>query len=149
IDNSSVLSPAEWGTMLSGMEKFGTLVVTMEQCYSGAFSQPTIDNSQASRTSFASAVPADKQSAGASHFDPWAQTWFEGVNGATVYGANLAHNPDTDGNGRISVREAFDYSDAYDTASYDDPQYADSPSGCGSSIYLTKAPSLADILAAL
>jgi hypothetical protein len=47
------------------------------------------------------------------------------------------------------VREAFDYSAAYDTASYDDPQYADSPSGCGYGIYLTKAPTLIDIVAAL
>lgn len=147
VDDSTVITPAEWGTMLAGMNPFGTLVVTMEQCYSGAFSQPTLDNSQASQTSFASAVPANKVSAGATHFDPWAQMWFESVNGATAYGASLAHNPDANGNGRISVREAFDYSDAYDTASYDDPQYADSPAGCGRNIYLTKAPSLLDILA--
>jgi Peptidase C13 family len=146
IDNSSVLTPVEWGTMLSGMNKFGTLVVTMEQCYSGAFSQPTLYYSTASRTSFASAVPADKVSAGATHFDPWAQVWLESLNGATVYGASLAHNPDANSNGRISAREAFDYSDAYDTASIDDPQYADSPSGCGYHIYLTKAPSLLDIV---
>ncbi len=146
IDNTSVLTPTEWGTMLGGMKKFGTLVVTMEQCYSGAFSQPTLAHSQASRTSFASAVPANKVSAGAAHFDPWAQVWFESLNGATAYGASLPANPDADSNGRISVREAFDYSDANDHASYDDPQYADSPSGCGSSIYLTKPPSLIDII---
>ena len=146
IDSSSVLTPTEWGTMLGGMKQFGSLVVTMEQCYSGAFSQPTLDHSTASRTSFASAVPADKVSAGAAHFDPWAQIWFESINGATAYGASLPHNPDGDANGRISVREAFNYSDAYDTASYDDPQYADSPSGCGSSIYLTRPPSLLDII---
>ena len=95
VDNSAVVTPAEWSTMLDGMKSFGTLVVTMEQCYSGAFLQPTLDHSKASRTSFASAVPADKVSAGASHFDQWAQTWFEAVNGATAYGASLAHNPDT------------------------------------------------------
>jgi hypothetical protein len=149
VDNSGVVTPSEWGTMLAGMKKFGTLVVTMEQCYSGAFSQPTLDNSQATRTSFASAVPADKVSAGASHFDPWCLAWFEAMNGATAYGAGLAHNPDTSGNYRISVREAFNYSDAYDTASIDDPQYADSPVGCGHHIYLTKAPTLSDILADL
>jgi hypothetical protein len=147
VDNSSVLTPTEWGSMLDGMKSFGTLVVTMEQCYSGAFSQPTLDHSQASQTSFASAVPANKVSAGGTHFDPWAQAWFESVNGATVYGASLAHNPDTNANGRISVREAFNYSDAYDSnTSYDDPQYADSPAGCGNHIYLTKAPKLIDIL---
>lgn len=147
VDNSSVLTPSEWATMLDGMDHFGTLVVTMEQCYSGAFQQPTLDHSQATRTSFASAVPADKVSAGDSHFDQWARTWFEAVNAGTAYGASLAHQPDTNANGRVSVREAFDYSDAYEYAnSYDDPQYADSPSGCGSSIYLSKPPSLWDII---
>ncbi len=149
IDNSSVVTPMEWGSMLAGMKAFGALVVTMEQCYSGAFSQPTLDNSQASRTSFASAVPADKVSAGATHFDPWALAWFESVNGATAYGSTLGHDPDANGNGRISVREAFDYSDAYDTAAIDDPQYADSPIGCGAFIHLTRAPSLAEIVEAL
>ncbi len=88
-----------------------------------------------------------KVSAGASHFDPWCLTWFEAVNGATAYGASLAHNPDANGNGRISVREAFNYSEAYDpNTTYDDPQYADSPVGCGHHIYLTKAPKWSDIL---
>ena len=148
VDNSSVVTPGEWSTMLDGMGSFGTLVVTMEQCYSGAFLQPTLDHSKAARTSFASAVPADKVSWGAAHFDPWAQAWFEGVNGATAYGANLAHQPDTSGNGRVSAREAFDYSDAYDTAA-DDPQYGDAPVGCGASIYLSKPPTLIDIIKAI
>ena len=150
VDNSSVVTPAEWSTMLDGMNPFGTLVVTMEQCYSGAFLQPTLDHSRASRTSFASAVPADKVSAGDWHFDQWARTWFEAVNGATAYGASLVHNPDANSDGRVSVKEAFTYSDAYEYAnSYDDPQYGDTPVGCGSLIYLTKAPTLADILRAI
>ncbi|MGZ4391275.1 MAG: C13 family peptidase [Gaiellaceae bacterium] len=149
VDNSAVLTPSEWSTMLDGMDAFGTLVVTMEQCYSGAFLQPTLDHSKAARTSFASAVPADKVSWGATHFDPWAQAWFEGVNGATAYGANLGHQPDTNGNGRVSASEAFAYSDSYDTASGDDPQYGDSPTGCGASIYLTKPPSLIDLIKAI
>ena len=62
---SGLAGATEWSTMLDGMKPFGTLVVTMEQCYSGAFLQPTLDHSKASRTSFASAVPADKVSAGA------------------------------------------------------------------------------------
>jgi hypothetical protein len=147
IDNSSVLTATEWGSMLAGLPKFGQLVVTMEQCYSGAFLQPTLDHSTAEATAFASAVPATKVSAGDAHFDPWARTWFEALNDATAYGANLPGDPDTNNNGRVSVRETFDYSDTYDTASYDDPQYGDSPTGCGRYIYLTRRPTLADILA--
>lgn len=147
IDNSSVVTPAAWATTLDGMDAFGTLVVTMEQCYSGAFLQPTIDHSRAARTSFASAVPADKVSAGDGHFDQWARTWLEAVNGSTAFGASLAHQPDTNADGRVSAREAFNYSDAYEYANpYDDPQYGDEPVGCGSSIYLTKAPTLADVI---
>jgi hypothetical protein len=148
IDNSGVVTPAEWATMLDAMDPFGTLVVTMEQCYSGAFLQPTLDHSKAARTSFASAVPADKVSAGDAHFDQWARTWFEAVNGSTAYGASLGHQPDTSGNGRVSVREAFDYSVSYEYPNYgyDDPQYGDSPAGCGSSIHLSKAPTLFDII---
>lgn len=151
IDNSSVLTPPEWGTMLGGMSSFGKLVVTMEQCYSGAFSQPTLDHSRAMRTSFASAVPASKQSAGAPHFDPWAQAWFEAVNGFTAYGAGLPASADANANGRVSVREAFNYSDVYDTAlsTYDDPQYADKPTGCGAQIYLTRTATTWELLRAL
>jgi hypothetical protein len=149
VDNSSVVTPSEWGTMLSGMKQFGTLVVTMEQCFSGAFAQPTLNYSRAVQTSFASAVPADKVSAGDAHFDPWARVWFESVCGETAYGAALPANPDTNNNHRVSVREAFNYSAVHDPATIDDPQYADLPAGCGASIYLTKQPSLLDILRAL
>jgi hypothetical protein len=149
VDNSSVVTPSEWGTMLDGLPSFGSLVVTMEQCFSGAFLQPTLDNSPAARTSFASAVPADKVSAGDSHFDPWARAWFESVNGATAYGAGLVADPDVNHNGRVSVREAFTYSKANDPASIDDPQYGDSPAGCGSAVYLAKPPTLPDIVRAL
>lgn len=146
VDNSTVVTPAEWASMLDGMDPFGTLVVTMEQCFSGAFLQTTLDHSRASRTSFASAVPADKVSAGDTHFDPWAQAWLEAMAGATAFGGALPHQPDGDGNSRISVREAFDYSKAHDTAAIDDPQYGDKPVGCGSSIYLSKPPKLSEIL---
>lgn len=149
IDNEAVVTPAEWGTMLDGMDPFGSLVVTMEQCYSGAFLQPTLDHSKATCTSFASAVPADKVSWGAPHFDPWAQTWFEGVNRATAYGASLSHQPDTNSDGRVSAREAFEYSKAYNTAEDDDPQYGDKPAGCGANVYFTKPPRLSDIVKAI
>jgi hypothetical protein len=80
VDNSSVLTPTEWGSMLDGMKSFGTLVVTMEQCYSGAFSQPTLDHSQASQTSFA--APCRQQGERGRHADPWARPG-SGVNSAT------------------------------------------------------------------
>ncbi|OJU67749.1 MAG: hypothetical protein BGO04_07580 [Microbacterium sp. 70-38] len=119
----------------------------MEQCYSGAFLQPTLDHSTAARTSFAAAVPADKVSAGATHFDPWALAWFEGLNDASAYGASLAHHADVDHSGRISMVEAFNYSDQHDTdTSYDDPVYGDKPFACGASIYLNRVPAWWEVL---
>jgi hypothetical protein len=149
IDFSTVVTPAEWGAMLGGMPAFGKLVVTMQQCYSGAFSQPTLDHSTARLTSFASSVPPDGVSDGATHFDPWARIWFEGLNGFSAYGANLPTSADVNRNGQVSVREAFDYSNVNDEQSGDDPQYADKPAGCGSEIYLSRSPTLAELVAEL
>jgi hypothetical protein len=70
VDSSSVVTPAQFGTMIAGLPKFHSLIVTMEQCYSGAFQAPTLQKSTAANTVFASAVPANAVSAGAAHFDP-------------------------------------------------------------------------------
>jgi hypothetical protein len=144
VDNSTVVTPDEWGTMLSGLPKFGALVVMMEQCFSGAFSTPTTTKSTAAKTVFSSAAPADEVSWGDWHFDPYARLWIESVNGATAYGAGLPGEPDGNHNGRVSMKEAFDYAKAQDNTG-DHPQYADSPAGCGSSVYLGGA-SLEDLL---
>jgi hypothetical protein len=149
IDSSAVVTPAEWGTMLSGLPAFDALVVTMEQCFAGAFQQPTIDNSTAARTVFASAVPADKSSAGAAHFDPWAQHFIEALAGATAYGAALPADPDANNHGGVSMREAYDYALSQNNNSLDDPRYADQPAGCGQDIYLGRLSTVPDWLTGL
>lgn len=60
VDNSTVITPTQFGTMLAGLPAYRSLVVTMEQCFSGAFQSPVLSKSTATNTVFASAVSADK-----------------------------------------------------------------------------------------
>jgi hypothetical protein len=139
VDANSVITPAQFGAMLAPMPAFGTLIVTMEQCYSGAFQAPVIQNSKAKQTVFASAVTASEVSAGAAHFDPWALDLIEALNGATPAGATLPSKPVVSPNGGVSIKAACDWARTTDTGVGDDPQYADNPAGCGSNIFLTAA----------
>ncbi|MDQ1715815.1 MAG: hypothetical protein QOC60_1760 [Frankiaceae bacterium] len=136
IDTSTVVDPYTFGTIVASAGAIGTLVVTMEQCYSGAFQRATIDNSAATQTVFTSAVPADKVSAGDAHFDPWARNFIEALRGGTAYGLDLPGTADPDGSESVSMREAFDYSVVNNNNALDDPQYEDKPSGCGDQIFL-------------
>jgi hypothetical protein len=140
VDDSSVITPTQFGTMLSALPKFRDLVVTMEQCYSGAFQTPVLNKSTAVNTVFASAVPADKESAGAAQFDPWALALIDGLAGASPSDGSLSGKATTNLNGVISVKSACDWAKANDTASSDDPQYGDKPAGCGSHIDLMASP---------
>jgi hypothetical protein len=137
VDNSSVITPTQFGGMIAGLPAFGTLIVTMEQCYSGAFQGPVLQKSTATNTVFASAVPANLESAGAAHFDPWALDLIEAINGATPAGAALPTKPSVSANGLVSIKAACDWAKATDTGTGDQPQYADQPAGCGADIYLS------------
>lgn len=136
VDGSTVVTTAQWGTMLATLPAFDSLVVTMEQCFSGTFQGATLNNSSAARTVFASAVSADKSSDGAAHFDPWALALISALAGSSPAGAALAADPDTNNDGMVSIKEACDYAQAHDTGADDNPQYADKPAGCGTGIHL-------------
>lgn len=142
VDNSSVITPAQFGTMLSGLPACRSLVVTMEQCFSGAFQSSVLSKSSATNTVFASAVPADKSSDGAAHFDPWAEAWIEAITGATPAGGALPSKPTPNFDGLVSIKASCDWAKANDTGPDDDPQYADQPPGVGSNIFLGVVPEL-------
>ncbi len=144
VDSSTVITPSQFGTMLKGLPAYRSLVVTMEQCFSGAFQSPTLTNSTATDTVFASAVDANTSSDGAAHFDPWALALVEALCGTTVAGGALASKPNPNLDGLVSIKAACDWAKANDTGSDDDPQYADQPPGCGSRIFLGLAPGLPD-----
>jgi hypothetical protein len=135
LDSSSVLTPSEFGAVLSGLPAFGSLVVMMEQCYSGAFKDDTLNNSTASQTVFTSAAPYNEVSWGGSPFDAFAGVWIEAIAGAHANGGSLSTDPDVNNNGRVSMKEAFNYANSNDTSG-DHPVYADSPAGCGAYVWL-------------
>ncbi|MBV8278571.1 MAG: VCBS repeat-containing protein [Verrucomicrobia bacterium] len=140
VDDSSVITPDQFADMIAGLPQFRTLIVTMEQCYSGAFQVPVLKKSTAMNTVFASAVPANLESAGAAHFDPWALDLIDALNGATPSGGSLSAKPTTNFDGQISIKAACDWAKGADTGTGDDPQYGDNPAGCGSSIFLGPQP---------
>ena len=142
VDDSTVITPAQFETMISGLPAYRSLIVTMEQCYSGAFQSGVLQKSTATNTVFASAVDANKESDGAAHFDPWALALIEALSGATPAGAALASPPTPNLDGLVSMKAACDWAKANDTGSDDDPQYGDQPAGCGSNIFLGITPYL-------
>lgn len=140
VDSSTIITPTQFGTMISGLPKYRSLVVTMEQCFSGAFQNSTLTKSTAVNTVFASAVDAKTSSDGASHFDPWALAWIEALVSTTAAGAALSTKPCPNFEGLVSMKAACDWAKTNDTGKDDDPQYADQPAGCGSNIFLGVAP---------
>ncbi|MGH9404971.1 MAG: FG-GAP-like repeat-containing protein [Terriglobia bacterium] len=142
VDDSTVITPTQFSAMLSGLPAYRSLVVTMEQCFSGAFQSSVLSKSTATNTVFASAVSADKSSDGAAHFDPWAEAWIEAITGATPAGGALSSKPTPNFDGLISMKAACDWAKAHDTGSDDNPQYADQPHGVGSNIFLGVVPAM-------
>jgi hypothetical protein len=140
VDNSSVITPNQFATMIAGLPVCRTLIVTMEQCYSGAFQGPVLQTSTATNTVFASAVPANLESAGAAHFDPWAEDLIAALDGAMPSGAALANKPTSNFDGLISIKAACDWAKLTDTGTGDAPQYGDNPAGCGATIFLGTEP---------
>jgi hypothetical protein len=135
---------------LGVLPRFEVLMVMMEQCRSGGFINPIINNSPADWTHVATAVHANDYSQGAANFDPFAEDWIAAVAGQYPNGGALTQVVDTNGDGRISAAEAFDYADAvhnYDgrilrwdgtTALRlgDTPTEAETPAGYGDFIFL-------------
>lgn len=129
--------PSNLGAKLAALPKFTELVVMMEQCFSGGFSQTVLDKTTATRTSFASAVPWNKPSYGNANFDFFAEDWISAVTGFDSLRAPLVFNPDSDQSGEVLINEAYGYAnDSRTRHSGDAPTYADKPSGCGAQMSL-------------
>lgn len=116
-------SASDFAAKLATFPQFDSLNVMMEQCNSGGFNAPLVSASPARKTSVASACEELRPSKGGPHFDPFARDWIAAMNGSDPYGAPLSFNPDTDGNGGVTVQEAFSYAsaikDPVDTPVYD------------------------------
>jgi hypothetical protein len=128
---SLVYKASDFGARIKALPKHKSLIVGMEQCYSGAFMGPTINNSRAHVTSFASAVPANLSSMGGPTFDPWARDWIAAFHGANPDGTALSLPVPTN----PATRAAFNYSNAAHVPG-DLPQFQDAPPGSGNGQHL-------------
>ena len=105
-------------------------MVMMEQCHAGGFIAPILAKSTAAYTSVSSACLEANNSIGGAQFDPFARDWIAAMAGHTPYGGALASNPDTDGSGKVSAREAHDYADSVHDP-YDTPVFSRSSVAAG------------------
>jgi len=124
---------SDFATDLATLPNFKTLLVFMEQCASGSFSQPIQDHSPATNTVFQSAVPGDESSAGGWPFDPWAERWISAMAGVRGDGSTLGVSADDDLNTLISAWEAYDYALAIDN-----PMMSESSVGLSKNVYLCR-----------
>ncbi len=124
---------SDFAADLAKLPKFKTLLVFMEQCYSGSFSEPILNNSPATNTVFQAAVPGDETSAGGWPFDPWAEMWISAMAGVRGDGSALVVSPDDNLDTLISAWEAYDYA-----ISIDNPVISESSPGLSNKVYLSR-----------
>lgn len=124
---------ADFGTRIGTLPAFRTLMVMNEICHSGGFNAPIIANSPATYTTVAAACEEAESSWAAPpnwEFDSFARDWIAAMAGHDPYGNALASNPDINGSGRVSAREAFDYAVTIQNPS-DSPVYSQNVAAAG------------------
>lgn len=121
---------SDFAAKLGTLPEYAHLMVMMEQCHSGGFNGPILACSTATYTSVSSACEELRQSIGGAQFDPFARDWISAMTGNTPYGGALASNPDTNGSGRVSAREAHNYADAVKDP-FDTPVFSQSSAAAG------------------
>jgi len=113
-------------TMMQGLT-FDRMVVVMEQCFSaGLISDVARVGGDIVVMAAAGAYESSWAMAPSYTYDEFSYHFTCAINGATPTGTSI--NADTDGNGRISMVEAFNYARSKDTAS-ETPWYEDSGDG--------------------
>lgn len=115
--------------MLAGITvSYRQLIVMAQQCFSGGFLKPIADVSTAAQTCIASACQADKESRSGIQHNPFALHWISALAMRTPDGVPLGtgspSNPDTNGDGLVSMREAFNFAYEHVLSDYGDvPQF--------------------------
>lgn len=120
---------------LKTLPQFGKLIIMMEQCRSGGFVNPIINNSPAKWTHVAAAVEPSNYSLGGINFDPFAEDWIAGIAGHYQSNSALSQTVDVNNDGRISATEVFGYADSVHHQG-DTPTFADKPTGSGEYLFL-------------
>lgn len=122
----------QFAGLVTGL-RFRHLVVCMSQCYSGGF----IDDLAGPNRVIATACRHDEPSWACDtegDFDEFAHHWTAAVRGQVPSGQPVW--ADLDGDGRVSLRDAFQYAVQNDSRP-ESPQYFESPSGLGSQLTLS------------
>ena len=111
---------------LLGQFQVASVNVLMGQCYSGGF----VDNLMRNGLVMATACRGDEQSWQSPDrpYDEFVYHWTCAVNGADSDGNRIV--ADTDGDGQVSMAEAFEYARSHDRAK-ETPQYASWPEQLG------------------
>jgi hypothetical protein len=122
----------DFAAKIAELPKFSKLICAFEPCFSGGFNDPVVAQSPAASTSVASAVDAYHYSWGSpdGNWDSFARDWAAAQAGHDPYGAALAFNPDSDGDGIIEAEEAFAYALAVKNPN-DCPTFAESSEAGG------------------
>lgn len=119
------LSDKHLGLLLS-IFNIGSLNILMGQCYSGGFIDDLIGN----RRIVATACSGSEQSwtCPDKPYDEFVYHWTCAVNGSDETGNPI--NADTNGDGKVSMAEAFDYAKSHDRVN-ETPQYVSQPEELG------------------
>jgi Peptidase C13 family len=123
---------SDFGNKLAQLPKYRALIVMMEQCNSGGFNSYVISKSTAAATSIASAAIETQSSyvTADGNWDPFARDWIAAQAGHLPNGGVLASNPDTNSDGRIQAKEAYNYALAVQDPR-DSPNYNESSTAGG------------------
>lgn len=119
---------------LGVLPNFEVLMVMMEQCRSGGFINPIINNTPAVWTHVVTAVAAADYSLGGANFDPFAEDWIAALAGQYPNGNALTQVVDSNNDGRLSSAEVYHYADAVHHAG-DTPQSSATPAGVDEFIF--------------
>jgi hypothetical protein len=144
--NTQILNDDDFMVMLDQINA-ASIHVVMEQCYSGGFMEEVIHAGAAQPRTFASAANGYEYSWAGNTFpqyDEYVYWWTGAVHGSTppagsYPGGALPGNPDMNGDGYVSMWEAYDRGkawDAYAQSGQEHPQWNDIPDSCGELYFL-------------
>ena len=126
--NDDKLYDYELANMLTPFsEKFVNINVVLGQCFSGGFNDDL--TKVGCVVSSASTGSESSWSCPDIPYDEFVYHWTSAMNNATHDGIMV--NSDTDGNGRITVKEAFEYAKQNDRITAEHPQYTSTPVSVG------------------
>lgn len=129
------IADSEFAALVNNLT-FRYLVVCMEQCYSGGF----VDDLAGSNRVIATACRHDEVSWACDSegdYDEFCYHWTAAVRGQKPGGQSVS--ADMDGDGYVSLRDAFVYAESNDSQN-EHPQYYESPANLGSQLSLSGIP---------